>query len=151
VVLIKTGSSPRESPALTDFVVAKNYDQSVICQCGWVQLKPNPNILWRRRLSVVWSYRVADRVLPFQNFSKALSGHGWQAVWIKSKHTKITSGQPKNLDAGFSNIDMDKWLAHANNNWNNRGKTAMLIAVGINRWLGLIAVAATVRETALSR
>jgi len=32
-------------------------------------------------------------------------------------------------------IDMEKWLAQQQPNWNNRGKTAMLIAV-INRWLG---------------
>lgn len=144
IVFDKTGTLTQGKPALTDFLLAEEYEKSVIA--GIV-------IAIESKSEHPLAQAIVDGLKPqntlnvlVENFT-ALSGHGVMGnAEVNGKTSQIRLGTKKlMLD---HDIDMGDWQTQQQQ-LEKQGKTAMLIAVD-QRVIGLLAVADTIRDTAKS-
>ena len=142
IVFDKTGTLTEGKPALTDFVVAEDYDQSVIAAVvSSIEAKSEHPLA---QAIVEGLTALSTKSIVINDF-KSLSGHGVMAsVELNSQLSQIKLGTKKLMSE--NGIDMGGWQ-HQQQQLEQQGKTAMLIAVD-QQVIGLIAVADTVRETA---
>ncbi|WP_292773071.1 heavy metal translocating P-type ATPase, partial [Methylophaga sp. UBA5100] len=142
IVFDKTGTLTEGKPALTDFVVAEDYDQSVIAAVvSSIEAKSEHPLA---QAIVEGLTALSAKSIVINDF-KSLSGHGVMAsVELNSQLSQIKLGTKKLMSE--NGIDMGGWQ-HQQQQLEQQGKTAMLIAVD-QQVIGLIAVADTVRETA---
>ncbi|MDO8825663.1 cation-translocating P-type ATPase [Methylophaga sp.] len=144
VVFDKTGTLTQGKPALTDFVVADNFDQSVIASVvSAIEAKSEHPLAQ----AIVTGLQKSDsQTTEIQNF-QSLSGHGVAAnTVLAGKNSQILIGTKKLMQD--YQIETGHWLQQQQS-LEQQGKTAMLIAVD-QQVIGLLAVADTIRESAKS-
>ncbi|ODN67294.1 HAD-IC family P-type ATPase [Methylophaga muralis] len=144
VVFDKTGTLTQGKPALTDFVVAENVDQSFIASVvSAIEAKSEHPLAQ----AIVNGLQQSDNpITDIENF-QSLSGHGVVAsTELAGKSSQIVIGTKKLMQD--YQIEVGDWLAQQQS-LEQQGKTAILIAVD-QKVIGLLAVADTIRDTAKS-
>lgn len=144
IVFDKTGTLTEGKPALTDFVVADTYEQSVIAGLVIAIEAKSEHPLAQAIVNGLQHFN--SQTITIDDF-KLLSGHGVMATAeLNGKRSKITLGT-KRLMQDYM-IDIGDWQ-HQQQPLEQQGKTAMLIAID-QQVVGLLAVADTLRDTAKS-
>lgn len=142
VVFDKTGTLTQGKPALTDFVVAENVEQSVIARLvSAIEAKSEHPLAQ----AIVTGLQQSDnQITDIENF-QSLSGHGVVAnTVLAGKSSQIVIGTKKLMQD--YQIEVGDWLTQQLS-LEQQGKTAILIAVD-QQVIGLLAVADTIRDTA---